>query len=219
MNNLTIITSFNRKESLLNLINKLEKQNTDIIIYDDCSNFQLDRPDYVKFSFNYGKEYLWLKFKRIFAELPKTYDNYILLPDDIDIDNNFIENAVNSWNELPDQNKICLSLLTDIRVNKPNWTNFAPIKKGNYIQTQWTDFCFICSKDFFNVEINPIPLHRWLILAKQLNMELGSGLGGQISRFWHSVGKTMWHTEKSLVKHGKCKSEMNPKERLKNPLN
>ena len=215
---LTIITSYNRKESLTNLLTKLDDQETDVIIYDDCSDFQLDRSDYIKLDFNYGKEYLWLKFKKIFKEIPKTYDYYIFLPDDIYISNSFIYDSVYLWDKLPDKNKICLSLLTDLRVNSPNWTNFKPIIQDDYIKTQWNDLCFISNKEFFNIDIQPISLERWQILAKSLNMELGSGLGGQISRYWHDKGKTMYHVKDSLVKHGLCKSEMNPAERLANPL-
>jgi len=215
---LTIITSFNRKQSLVSLLTQLDKQKTDILIFDDCSNFQLDRKDFVKFNFNYGKEYLWMKFKKIFDEIPKSYDYYIILPDDINIDNNFIKNSVDAWIKLQDRNKICLSLLTDIRTTKPNWTNFEPIIYDKYIQTQWSDLCFICEKEFFNIEIQQISLHRWIILSKQLNMELGSGLGGQISRYWHERGKTQYHVKKSLVEHKKGDSKMNYKERLKNPL-
>ena len=215
---LTIVTSYNRKESLTNLLKSLDKQETDIIIYDDCSDFQLDRPDYIKLSFNYGKEYLWLKFKKIFKEIPKTYDYYIILPDDISISDNFIKNSVDLWVKLPDKTKISLSLLTDLRVKSPNWTNFKPIIKDNYVQSEWNDLCFICEKEFFNIKIQAISLQRWQILAKSLNIELGSGLGGQISRYWHNLGRSQYHTKESLVKHGLCESEMNPIERKVNPL-
>lgn len=215
---LTIITAYNREKKLKNLLKKLDKQQTDIIIFDDNSDFQLHRNDYVKFSFNYGKEYLWLKFKKIFEQIPKEYDYFIILPDDIDISNNFIKNSVDLWRKLPDKDKICLSLLSDIRTTKPNWTNFKPIIKGEYIQTQWNDLCFICEKEFFNIEIQPISLKRWVILEKQLNMKLGSGLGGQISRYWHKLGRSMYHTKESQVYHNKGVSMMNPEERLINPL-
>ena len=122
------------------------------------------------------------------------------------------------WQKLQDKNKICLSLLTDGRVNKPNWTNFNPIIKDEYIRTQWNDLCFICEKEFFTVDIQPISLQRWQILAKSLDIELGSGLGGMISRYWHKLGKTMYHTKESQVKHLNGVSMMNPKERLVNPL-
>lgn len=216
---LTIITSFNRKESLSNLLTILDKQQTDVLIYDDCSNFQLDRPDFLKLSFNYGKEYMWLKFKKIFKEVPKSYDYYIILPDDIHISDNFVQSAIESWENLNDEKKICLSLLTDGRINNPNWTDFQPLIKGNYVQTQWQDFCFICNQEFFSVEIQPISLHRWEIFAKYLNIELGSGLGGQISHYWHNRGRTMYHVKKSLVKHLKGVSKMNPIERTRTPLN
>jgi len=215
---LTIVTSYNRKESLINLIDKLEKQNTDIIIYDDCSDFQIDKPNYIKFKFNHGKEYLWLKFKHIFEEIPKTYDYYIFLPDDIDINSCFIENSTRLWAELNDKKKVSLSLLTDLRTENPNWTNFKPIKTDEYIQTQWNDLCFVCEKEFFSIDIQPISLHRWVILQKQLKTNLGSGLGGQISRYWNDKGKTMYHTKKSLVTHLKGESKMNYEERMKNPL-
>ena len=215
---LTVITSYNRKESLTNLLSKLDKQETDILIYDDNSDFQLDRTDYIKLPFNYGKEYLWLKFKKIFAEIPKHYDYFIILPDDVDISNDFIQNSVSLWCELPDKNKICLSLLSDIRIKNPNWTNFKPIIKNNYVQTQWNDLCFICEKEFFSINIQPISLQRWQILQKQLKINLGSGLGGQVSRYWHDKGKTMYHTKESVVYHEKGISMMNPEERIKNPL-
>ena len=216
---LTVITSYNRKKSLLNLLQKLEKQPTDVVIYDDNSDFKLNIPQFKQFKHNYGKEYLWLKFKKIFNELPKSYDYYIILPDDIDISNNFVKSAVNSWENLTDKEKICLSLLTDGRINKPNWTAFKPLIKSNYVQTQWQDFCFICEKEFFTVDIQQISLQRWQVIGKSLNIELGSGLGGQISRYWNDKGRTMYHTKKSLVKHLKGVSKMNPHERLINPLN
>jgi hypothetical protein len=215
---LTIITSFNRKESLTNLLTKLDKQETDIIIYDDCSDFKLDRSDFIQLPFNYGKEYAWLKFKLIFADLKKNYDYYIFIPDDVDVSDNFINDCVYLWERLQDKDKICLSLLTDGRVNKPNWTNFKPIIQDEYIKTQWNDLCFISNKEFFNIDIQPISLKRWVLLAKSLNMELGSGLGGQISRYWHDKGKTMYHTKESQVKHLSGVSMMNPLERLVNPL-
>ncbi len=216
---LTIITSYNRKESLLSLLDSLYKQDTDVLILDDNSNFKLDNTDFLKLPFNYGKEYMWLKFKKLFANIPLTYDYYIILPDDISTGHNFIKDSVSLWENLTDKKKICLSLLTDGRINKPNWTNFKPLIKGNYVQTQWQDFCFICNKEFFSVEIQPISLHRWQILSKSLNIELGSGLGGQISRYWNKQGRTMYHVKKSLVKHLKGVSMMNPRERRINPLN
>ena len=215
---LTIITSYNRKESLINLVDKLEKQETEILIYDDCSDFEPFTNNYVKFKFNYGKEYLWLKFKHIFKDIPKTYDYYIFLPDDIDIKQNFIDKCVELWEGLKDENKISLSILTDSRTEKPNWTNFEPIIQDDYIQTQWNDLCFITDKGFFDINIQQISLQRWAVLQKQLNMHLGSGLGGQISRYFDDKGKTMYHTKKSLVTHLKGESKMNYEERIKNPL-
>lgn len=216
---LTIITSFNRQSNLLNMLNKLVLQKTDFLIYDDASNFHLNIPEFKRFKENHGKEYCWLKFKKIFKDIPKNYDYYIILPDDIDFNDNFVNNAVKMWQNLECRKKICLSILTDNRVKSPNWTNFEPVIEGDYIKTQWMDLCLICKKEFFNVEILPISLERWQILAKSMNIELGSGLGGQISRYWNDKGKTMYHVKDSLVTHGNLDSIMNKIERLINPLN
>lgn len=218
MRTLTIITSYNRKKSLLKLLSILEKQSTDIVIYDDNSDFNLNIPNYIKFNYKHGKEYLWYKFMKIFHILPKTYDNYIILPDDVTVGPTFIEESVELWRGLNDKSKICLSLLTDDRTKKPNWTNTYPLIVGNYIKTQWQDLCFICGQEFLTTPIEPITLERWQILGKSLNMELGSGLGGQISRYWHKKGRSMYHVKNNLVIHGKEKSLMNPIERKATPL-
>jgi len=218
MNVLTIITSYNREKSLKELLSILDKQNTDILIIDDNSSFTLDRKEFIKLKYNHGKRLMWLKFEKILSSVPKTYDYYILLPDDIHINTNFISSAVKMWRELPDPDKICLSLLSDERVKSPNWTNFKPIVKGNYIHTQWQDFCIIFGEEFLATKIKEVHPNRWDIVEKRLGIELGSGLGGQISHYWKDRGKNLYHVKESLVKHGKCESLMNPHERKINPL-
>lgn len=218
MNTLTIITSYNRELNLRKIVSTLRSQNTDILIYDDCSNFTLNKYNFIRLNYNYGKEYLWMKFKKIFNEVPKTYEYYIFIPDDIEIKKDFIDKSVESWVKIQDKNKVCLSLMMDDRVKSPNWTNFNPEDKGFVIKTQWQDLCFICEKEFLEVEIQPISLKRWVILGKKLGIELGSGLGGQISRYFHSKNRTMYHLKEPTAKHLGVKSKMNPIERLVNPL-
>ena len=73
-------------------------------------------------------------------------------------------------------------------------------------------------KLFDNIRDNLFSPLNLALLCKELNIHLGSGLGGQISRYWHDKDKTMYHTKKSLVNHLKGDSKMNYEERLINPL-
>lgn len=202
---LIAITSYNRKEMLLNIINNLA--DVDIIVYDDNSDFTLNNGvKFVKFPVNYGKKRAWEKFDIIFKDLKeKDYDYYFIIPDDIDLCENFVEKSIKIYEGIEDKNKICLSLLSDKRVKNPNWTNFQPVDKGDVILTQWNDLCFICDKKFLNeVKMRPVPLSRW-----DVNKDLGSGVGSQISRDLTGQGFNMYHTKKSLVKHIGYKSQMN----------
>ena len=112
--------------------------------------------------------------------------------------------------------KICLSILTDGRVNKTNWTDFKTIDHGEYYKTQWNDLCFISEKTFFfelDFKIDEIPLSRW-----KNNPNLSSGVGSQISLKLHNKGKSMYHTKLTLVLHGNHESKMNYEERKLNNI-
>lgn len=216
MKNLTIITSFNRKNNLIKLIKSLEKQNTDILIFDDCSNFTIKKPYFIQFEYNFGKEYNWKKWNLIIKDLKfrKKYDNYLFIPDDVRISDTFVEDSVNAWNNLDDKRKICLNLITDKRINNPQWTCHKPIKKGQYINTQWCDLSFICSYNFLLCwKMVHLSLKRW-----EENPKAGSGVGSYLSKHLHWLGYKMYHYETSLAHHLPLESEMNKEERKINPI-
>jgi len=216
MNNkktLVIITSFDRKKMLYRLLKQLNHNDT--IIFDDCSDFDFNlKYNFVRFEQNYGKKRCWLKFHHIFKEIPKNYDYFIFLPDDVEVSDTFIDDAINIYDGIDDEKKICLSLLTDVRVEKPNWTKFHPVKKGNVILTQWNDLCFICEKRFFdNVEIMPVLLDRW-----ESNHTLSSGVGQQISIQLFKNKLNQYHVKKTLVHHGEHDSKMHYEHRKQTPI-
>lgn len=211
---LVVITSYDREEMLYNLLEQL-KDHKEILIFDDASTFKFKgKQQFIRFQNNYGKDGLWLKFKTIFKAIPKDYDYYIFIPDDVVLCDNFVERSVNEYKNIVDNRKVCLSLLSDVRITKPNWTNVRPINKGSVVLTQWNDLCFICENKFFNeVEIQPISFRRW-----RFNNLLGSGVGEQISVQLRSKKLNMYHTKESFVYHGVHLSKMNTNERQKNPL-
>jgi len=204
---LVSITSYDRKEMLLELLDQLK--GFDIVVWDDNSEFEIEGDfRFYKFYKNYGKKEAWRKFKRIFNYLLNDYseyDYYFIIPDDVILCENFIKKALNLYKSIEDNNKICLSLLSDDRVKSPCWTDFEPIEKGDVILTQWSDLCFLCEKKFFeqvrNIEVKE---DRW-----DNNPDLGSGVGSVISRLLYSNDYNQYHTKESLVKHIGYKSKMN----------
>lgn len=197
------------------LAKKITRQGSEVIVFDDCSDFEILNHYFVKFETKFGKKKAWKKFDYIFNWLKTTdYDYYILIPDDIQIDSKFIAKSIKKYNSIKTSNKL-LNLLTDSRLYSKQWTNFEPKEYKEAIQTQWTDLCFICDKKTINKiyiqEVNP---NRWVN-----NENLGSGVGGNLSRWLHNEGVSMFHPYKSIVKHGSLPSLMNPNERKNTPLN
>ena len=211
---LTIITSYNRKKNMMKLANHITRQGSEVIVFDDNSDFDILNHYFVKFEMNYGKKLAYKKFQIIFNWLKTTdYDYYILIPDDIEIDSKFIDNSIKLFNSTKHSNKL-LNLLTDNRLYSQQWTDFEPIEGRELVQTQWTDLCFITNKKVIDtIKIHDVNHKRWIY-----DENLGSGVGGNLSRWLHSQGVAMFHPYKSIVKHGSFQSLMNENERKINPL-
>lgn len=191
------ITSYERKDFLLNVVKQLKGE--DIIIWDDNSNFEIEGEfTFHKFYKNYGKKLAWRKFQSIFKILARdNYDYYIVIPDDVILCDNFVKKSIELYENIKDDKKICLSLLSDARIKNPCWTEFNPVVKGDVILTQWNDLLFICERKFFEVlDLKEVPKERW-----DINPDLGSGVGGNISRDLYLNGYNMYHTKESLCTH------------------
>ena len=219
-----VITTYNRPlmlNELIEQINQMRKEyRIKIIIFDDGSDQEYNLPNYVtkiKFFPNMGKKKYWKIINSSFKYIKNLKSKYfIYLPDDIKLVDDFFNVTKNIYESINDNNKICLSILTDGRVNRTNWTNFKTIDYGSYLKTQWNDLCFISEKKFFeelNFMIEEIPTKRWLN-----NPNLSSGVGNQISVKLYNKGKNMYHTKNSLVFHSTHESKMNFDERKINKI-
>ena len=199
-----LITTHNRSKMLYNLINQIKEQKKNykilINVFDDGSSenykFEDSFVKYIKFFPNHGKKRYWKVTDTIFKYTKKINSNYFIqIPDDVQLVDNFFEILVNTYEDINDTEKICLSFLTDSRVFRHNWTSFDSQDLGNYYKTQWNDLCYISKKNFFevlNFSIEPISNSRWV-----RNPNLSSGVGQQISLRLKSLGKTMFHTKNS----------------------
>jgi len=220
-----IITTYNRPKMLSNLLDNIEKEkknyNILILVFDDGSTekYTINNKNVKKISLfpNNGKKKYYKVFNTTFNLIKKIDSEYfIYLPDDITLINNFFDRSKDTFNSIADPNKICLSLLTDGRVNRTNWVNFKTQDMGFYYRTQWNDLCFISKRNFFeslNYKIDEIPLSRW-----DRNPNLSSGVGQQISLRLNERGYGMYHTKESFVIHGSHESKMNYHERLNTNL-
>lgn len=204
MKTLIIITSYDREKLLYKLIKQLK--NADIIVIDDASTFEFKlKTPFFRFPENYGKKRAWQKYQHIFKSIPKNYDFYIFIPDDVEVCDNFVEKSTKEYLNIKDKNKICLSLLSDVRITQINWTKFVPKEKGNVVLTQWNDLAFICDNRFFDeVELQPVDFRRWV-----RNPKASSGVGQQISEQLYAKGLNMYHVKESFVKHVGYESKMN----------
>ena len=201
---------------LNSLLRQLKGQ--DIIVFDDNSNFTIEGNgiQFHKFKENYGKKRAWLKFKQIFEYLKTTdYDYYYLLPDDIELCEDFIVKTLELWEGIEDNKKITLSFSNPARCKVSQFTRIEPMEVGNVILTGWLDMAFLFTKNFINkVDMKEIPLSRW-----DGNELLGSGCGSMISNKFVDDGYNLYNTKDMLMIHlGNEDSKMNYEERLQNPL-
>jgi len=220
-----VITTYNRPDMLYKLLDNIELEKKDykvkVFVFNDGSSKKYNLNEFdvteIKMYPNRGKKKYWEIIDTTFRVLKSISSNYfIYLPDDITLCPNFFSELKETYESIIDNRMICLSFLVDNRVTKQNWGSHPPINYNNYIKTGWNDLCFISKKTFFNIlnfRIDEIPSNRW-----DVNKNLSSGVGQQITERLNRLNYNMYHTKKSLVNHRDHISVMNPKERLKNKL-
>ena len=152
---LVAITSYNRKQSLFNLASHImdECVNVDIVVFDDCSDFEgVNTPvfKFIKSPEHRGKAGFWQTFNDIFAYCKEhEYDYYIILPDDVEPCPDFIEKAIDAYKNC---GGICISPLLTNRSLAPGISRWGrkPIeRKDGYYLTHYFDCCTVCRRDFF----------------------------------------------------------------------
>lgn len=218
-----IITTYNREFFLKRLLDQINLNKFDlnilIAVFDDASvnDIQpLQNVKYMKYIKNHGKLYYWKLITDTMQFCKQINSKYfIYLPDDVTLVNDFFKKSIKLYENIKDENKICLSLLLPKQIiNKTNWTDFKPIEYDEYYKTQWCDLCFISEKKFFSVldfKINKIE-------ERKNYMNFGSGVGANISIRLFNKNYNMYHTKSSLALHADHESVMNKEIRMYNKL-
>jgi glycosyltransferase involved in cell wall biosynthesis len=220
-----LITTYNRPEMIYKLLDDIDrnKKNYKILVavFDDGSTEKLDlsKRDVIKIGMypNMGKKKYYVTYNATFSFVKNIKSKYfIYLPDDVSLVDDFFDESKRLYESITSPKKICLSILTDDRVNKSHWGYKNPKDLGEVLQTQWNDLCFICEKNFFELldyRVNKISEKRWVN-----NSNISSGVGHQITQRLNGSDKFLYHVKNSLVYHGIHESKMNKGEREKNNL-
>lgn len=208
-----LITTCNRPASLKKIISDLQREKKGyeltFFIVDDGLNKN-------------GKKNYWKTINSLWGQAKaEDFDYYIQLPDDVQLEERFIQKAITAWNNIDDPKKICLNLFLDShRMGKPCWTNFWPkvnlFNDKRYLKTQWMDLFYICEKKFFTLQqwnIQPVHPSRWIA-----NPELSSGVGQQVSLKLHGMGLHLYQVTEKLAEHIGDISIMNPGIRRREPM-
>ena len=220
MKTLVIITSYNRKDSLQNLLMVLRTvSDADIVIFDDQSP---ELPKFDKFGNvtciinpeHRGKAGFWKTYNDIFVYCKEHwYDYYIILPDDVEPCPDFVNKAIAAY-----QGANCISLsplLTNrsILAGISRWGQRRIIAYNEYYETNYFDCCGVVRRDFFealNWQMAPI--------VPSANPFMSSGVGRQITVRLQRLGKRMGHVKRTLLATTENHSQMNAKERRRHPM-
>jgi hypothetical protein len=183
-----LITTYNRQESCQRLVDSLQGLG-DIVVAHDGNNYTISGATNINPNIHLGKSEYWRLINMLYRNRPKC-KYYFTLPDDFMICDSQIAKAIEIWEGIKDQRKICLNLLTN-RSGVSCWTLFKPIDKGNIWQTGWVDMCFLCEDRFFD-NLGAIPdLHR---VGKG-----SSGVGAYISRRMMKWNYNMYQVKEELA--------------------
>ncbi len=142
-----IITTYNRADMLQKLLNQLENEKKEykvfVAIFDDAGNqkIEIKKKHYKKITFypNNGKKNYHKVINTTFNFIKNISSKYfIYLPDDISLSQNFFDESKRLYESIKFTDKVCLSILTDGRVNRTNWTDFKTIDHAECYKTQRT---------------------------------------------------------------------------------
>ncbi len=211
-----LIPTYNRPRSLLEIVQKIHKLG-DVYILDDCSdnnyNFLLKyKVNLYRNEKHQGKAGFYKTVSDLFElVIGEHYDYYFFMPDDLIPVNDFHLKAIETYNEIKDNRKMCLNLLLEkSRFMKACWTDFVPIDKGVAYLTNWVDMCFVCERKMLQVLNYNIPNPE---IDYKAYPTMSSGVGRYISKYLvFKRRSTIYQVKKSLFRSApeNLESKMHP---------
>ena len=232
------VTTFDRPEHFERLMKSLKEEMKPgyryiLRVYDDASpaDYALNSPGFediecVKSSFrftkNNGKKGYWRVIDRVMQDAGSmSFDYFFLIQDDCVLVPDFFAKAISDWNEIEDANKGSYCTFTPRTIyNRLMWESSKAkdvvFNGKKFISTGYVDCIFMVPRstlELLEFTIQPISADLW-----KVNPNYSSGVGKQLSGRLRSMGKTMYGAWSSLVITSESSSKMNPRERMRNPL-
>ena len=192
MNITFLITTCNRQESCQRLVDALQGQGNIFVLNDGC-DYDIHGAYQTKLSMRLGKKGYWRTINCLYKGRGQS-KYYIQLPDDFLPADDMVEKAIEIWESIKDDKKICLNLYAD-RIGKPCWTGVMPVEYDNYYKAQWMDMCFMCEERFFT-ELGAIPT---INLGWGVNSKKSSGVGAYISKYLNKKKFGLYQVKESLA--------------------
>lgn len=231
MNIVVLITTYRRPEMLQQLFGQMQQAGTKhniklFALHDGPDHHRYDvvrawlkennlNCKFVTTPLHNGKAEYFKMINRLFEFVrDNAADYYFQLPDDVQIESSFFDDAIARFSAIGDSKKVCMNLLNDNRSN-PGWVRFERIERDGVWLTQWVDMCYIANRSFFsylNYVVQPVPLSWAGDPARS------SGVGMQISQRLFRRGHNMYQVKKSMVTHDDHPSVMHPDHRKSTPL-
>ncbi|MEL6631541.1 MAG: glycosyltransferase [Bacteroidota bacterium] len=200
-----LITTFQRAELLDNLIQQIQRETGQFHVFCVVVDDEVLKN---------RKRLYWRTVNALWEQAKNLdVDYYIQMPDDMHLEEGFIQRAVDAWNHLQDPRKMCLNLLLEgHNVGKPTWTDtWAELRVFDghrYMKTQWVNMFYICTRAFYNRldwRLSSVPLRRW-----SRNPNLSSGVGSQVSKRLSGKGDALYQVTERLASHVGDTSKMSP---------
>jgi hypothetical protein len=188
-----LITTCNRQESCQRLVDALQGLG-DVVVVNDGGKYTIDGALNIANNKHLGKTGYWKTVNTLFNARGK-HKYYFILPDDFMPVPNMGISAIDTWENINDPRKVCLSL-SETRTNVSCWTNFKAVDRGPVWLTQWVDMCFMCEDRFFNA-LGILPP----LFGNGVNKRYkgSSRVGAYISRILHRRKYNLYQVKESLV--------------------
>ncbi|MEO0580757.1 MAG: glycosyltransferase [Bacteroidota bacterium] len=200
-----LITTFQRPALLENLIQQIQRETGQFHVFCVVVDDEVLKN---------RKRLYWRTVNALWEQAKNLdVDYFIQMPDDMHLEEGFIQRSVDAWNHLQDPRKMCLNLLLEgHNVGKPTWTDtWAELRVFDghrYMKTQWVNMFYICTRAFYNRldwRLSSVPLRRW-----SRNPNLSSGVGSQVSKRLSGKGDALYQVTEKLASHVGDASKMSP---------
>jgi hypothetical protein len=217
-----LLTTYNRYVNLLKILKNISSKDyqIDIFIYDDCSHhpdIQIKSKNYNLFYYkskiNNGKKNYYKIINYLFNYIKKDYEQKkqyfltILIQDDLQIPENFVDECVLKWNLLNKEikNPVVTYHSDILRKYYSCWNSGFPINGDVYDITNWCDCLFFTSPENLS-KINFVLSGKY---SPKVISKSSSGVGKELTELFRLNNIKLLRLNQSLAFHNNENSKMN----------